>query len=215
MGTEEIVRALVSGVKPVRRLRGVGWRALLWAGFAVMCVSVGAYALGARSDLAWRVRDPTYLRGSALLLLIFALSARGAFRLSVPGVEGGAGARALPILGLLVWVSLIATGHSPSTSDPLSAAAGWPCVWRMACLAFAPTLAALFMLRKAAPLTPGWAGWFALLSAGSLAILGTQILCAKDDPRHLFLWHFGPLLAAALLGVHLGRWFLTRPDVRA
>ena len=146
-----------------------------------------------------------------MLLLIFVLSARSAFHLSVPGAERSAGARTLPILGLLVWVSLVAAGHSPAAGDPLP---GWPCVWRMACLAFLPAFAVLVMLRKAAPLRPGWTGWFALLSAGSLAILGTQIVCGRDDPRHVYLWHFGPLLAAGLIGIHLGRRFLTRRSVR-
>src|SRR5712691_10060633 len=192
MESEEVVRSLARDLKPVRRLRGVEWRTLLWAGFALSCVSIGTYALGARSDLSWKIRDPAYLRDNALLLLIFVLSARSAFHLSVPGAERSAGARTLPIAGLLVWVCLKAAGHSPGTSDSLAGAAawmnGWPCVLKMTCLALPPTLAVLFMLRKAAPLNPGWTGWFALLSAGSLSILGSQILCAKDDPRHVFLW---------------------------
>lgn len=207
MATEEVVRSLVRDLQPVRRLRGVQSRARLWATFALSCVFLGAWALGPRADLPMKIGDPGYLGGSALLLSIFALSARSAFHLSVPGAERAPGARALPILGLLLWATLLATGASAGTGGSLSAADGWPCVWRMTCLALTPTLAALIMLRKGAPLSPGWTGWFALLSTSSLAILGTQALCAKDDPRHLFLWHLGPLLAASLTGVHLGRWF--------
>src|SRR5712692_4932867 len=214
MRSEQVVRSLARNLKPVRRLYGVEWRTLLWAGFALLCVSIGTYALGPRSDLSWKIRDPAYLCESALLVLIFVFSARIAFHLSVPGAERSAGARTVPIAGLLAWVFLVAAGHSP---DSLAGAAvlmnGWPCVWRMTGLALAPTLAVMFMLRRAASLSPGWTGWFALLSAGSLAILGTQILCAKDDLRHLFLWHFGPVLAAALVGIHLGRWLLTRASV--
>jgi hypothetical protein len=217
MESEEVVRSLVRDLKPVRRLRGVEWRTLLWAGFALSCVWIGTYALGARSDRFWRFLDPAHLRDNALLLLVFVLSARSAFQLSVPGTERSTVARMLPIAGLLLWVCLRATGHSPGTSDTLAGASawmnGWPCFLKMSCLALLPTFAVLFMLRKAAPLSPGWTGSFALLSAGSLSIIGSQILCAKDAPRHVFLWHFAPVVAAGLVGIHLGRWLLTRPSI--
>jgi hypothetical protein len=209
--SEEIVRSLARDLKPVRRLPSVEWRTLFWAAFAVLCMSIETYALGARSDLSGKFRDPTYLLQGALLLLIFVLSARSAFRMSVPGDERSVGTRLPPIAGLVIWVGLVSAGHPP---ESVPASTGWSCVARMSCLALAPTVAVLFMLRKAAPLRPGWTGWFALLSASSLAILGTQILCANDDPRHVFLWHFGPLLGAALVGIHLGRWLLSRPAIR-
>ena len=216
MSSDKIIQSLARDLQPVRRLRGVEWRTLLWGGFALLCVSIGTYVLGARPDLSLKIRDPAYLCESVLLVLIFFFSARSAFHLSVPGAERSAGARMLPLLGLLLWACLIAIGHSDHSpwraADSMD---GWPCVWRMTGLALAPALAVLFMLRKAAPLSPGWTGWFALLSACSLAILGTQILCGNDDPRHLFLWHFCPVLAAGLVGIHLGRWLLTRARVRA
>jgi hypothetical protein len=80
----------------------------------------------------------------------------------------------------------------------------------MSCLALAPTISALVMLRRAAPLSQGWTGGLALLSAGSLAMLGTQMVCANDDAAHLLFWHFGPLLAATVVGIHLGRQLLIR-----
>lgn len=198
MRTDELVQRLAADLKPVRRLRGVGWRTLLWAVFALSCVAIGVWALGARADLPWKVRDPFYLLKNALLLSIFAASARSAFLLSVPGAERSVAARALPMAGLLLWVCLNAAGAS---TEPLPLASpGFPCVLRMAALALPPAVAILLALRRAAPLSPGWTGWFALLSAASLAMLGTQFVCAKDDPLHLFLWHFGPVLAAALIG---------------
>ena len=207
METEELARALAGSLEPVRRLAGVERRTLLWSGFALLCVSLGAWALGPRADLASKVRDPAWLRENALLLAVFVLSARSAFQLSVPGAERSAAARMLPLAGLLLWAALLAARLQ---ADPLPAAAGWLCISKMTCLALAPALAALVMLRRAAPLDPGWTGWSALLAAAALAILGTRALCAKDDPRHVFLWHFGPLLVAALAGIHLGRWLLAR-----
>jgi len=215
MSSDKIIQYLARDLQPVRRLRGVEQRTLLWGGFALSCVSIGTYVLGARPDLSQKIRDPAYLCESALLLvLIFVFSARSAFHLSVPGAERSKGARMLPLLGLLLWACLIAahSGHSPSgAADSIN---GWPCIWRMTGLALAPALAVLLMVRRAAPSSPGWTGWFALLSACSLAMLGTQILCANDDPRHLLIWHFGAVLVAGLVGIYLGRWLLTRAHVR-
>ena len=210
MSSDNIIESLARDLQPVQRLRGVERRALLWGGFALFCVSIGTYVLGARPDLSQKISDPAFLCESALLVLIFVFSARSAFHLSVPGAERSASARMLPLLGLLLWACLITTNSGHSPSGAAESMNGWHCILRMTGLALAPAPAILFMVRRAAPLSPGWTGWFALLSACSLAILGTQILCANDDPRHLLLWHFGPVLVAGLVGIHLGRWLLTR-----
>jgi hypothetical protein len=45
-------------------------------------------------------------------------------------------------------------------------------------------------------------------------MLGTQMLCMKDEARHVLMWHLGPVVAAAFLGVALGRLLLGRPTRR-
>jgi len=206
----------VNGLTPVRRLPGLGWRSALWTIFALACVCAGTFALGARPDLAGAIRDPAFLRANALLLLVFVLSARAAFQLSVPGSDRGAAARMLPLGGLLLWGCCIACGRSACALPPAPISiAGLSCAVKLLLLGLAPSLMGFSMLRKAAPLSPGWTGWFALLSPGSLALLGTRWVCAREDPLHLFLWHLLPALAAALLGIYLGRRLLARPRLRA
>jgi hypothetical protein len=144
--------------------------------------------------------------------VLFVLAARSASQLSVPGLERGGVTRSLPIVSWFVWVLLIAARWVPGThahvARSMVALAGLSCAWRMTWLALAPTLALIVMLRQAAPLKPGWTGLFALLSASSVAILGTQLLCAKDDARHILLWHVSPVVVAAMMGVCLGKWLL-------
>ena len=212
MNSDELVRSLVADLRPVRRLRSSGTRTLLWAAFALACVCAGAYAFGTRTDLSAKLHDPSFLAEGASLLLVFLLSGRGAFRFSVPGMERRKTAPALPLFGVLAWLLLIAARHS-SASEPV-APAGLGCCVRMICLALTPTLGLWWMLRRAAPLERGWTGLLALLSAGSLAVLGTQAICAKDEPLHLLLWHFAPLLVVVLLGAGLGESLLSRSWVR-
>jgi hypothetical protein len=213
MTTERLVDQLVADLAPVRLLRGADRRALAWAAFALLCVGAGAGALGFRPDLAARLRDPAFLLENASLLLLFALAARSAFHLSVPGAER-ATTRPAPLCGLLAWALLLAFRAAADPNGalpPHGAPAGWSCVARMTFLAIVPAIAGLGMLRRAAPLARGWAGLWALFSAGGLAILGTQLLCPKDGPGHVVLWHLVPLLITGLLGLGLGRWLLRRP----
>ncbi len=87
MTNDLLIRSFSADLKPVRRLRSVDLRTVVWAAFALLCVSIGTCALGTRPDLAGKIRDPAFLCEGALLLALFALSARTAFQASVPGAE--------------------------------------------------------------------------------------------------------------------------------
>jgi hypothetical protein len=210
METEQLVRSLAATLRPVRRLRPARWRAVLWAVPAVLCVSIGAVLLGPRSDLLSRAANPQFWLQNALLLFVSASSAAIAFQTSVPGSEVAGHVRALPLWGLLVWGFVLAGGAWAWESRGAAGmgGAGWTCVSRIALLGAVPAVFALLMLRRAAALRPGWTGAIALVSAASLAVVGMQMVCAKDDPRHLFVWHFLPAAACGLAGVLLGRRFL-------
>jgi hypothetical protein len=216
--SEELVRSLVEDLRPVRRLRGVDSRTLLWAAFALACVCIGVYALGARPDLSSKLGDPAYRYENASLLLVFILSARSAFHLSVPGLERGQATRTLPMVGLLVWLSIVALRYSSGAGEPAAGAAaslaGWSCVWRMIRLALLPSVALFLMLRRAAPQRREWTGWFALLSSGSLAMMGTQLICARDEPRHVLLSHCGAVLLVGLVGMLVARLVLSSGSAR-
>jgi hypothetical protein len=210
--SDELVRSLVADLAPVRRLRSAGSRATLWAVLAVSCVGLAAYAVGARSDLADKLRDPAYLAKSVALLLVFAGGARCAFQLSIPGGERSPRARTIPVIGLVVWVLLIASRWSPAASAPTAGADSWvhglPCVLRMVGLGLVPGLAILVMLRRAAPREPGWTGWFAFVAVTAVAILGTQMICMTDEPGHVLWWHVVPVLISAAVGAGAGRSWL-------
>ena len=218
MKTDDLLRSLVDEMKPVRRLRGGAERALIWAAFAAICVGIATWALGMRSDLSAKLTDVSFLIEGTSLLAVFALSARSAFQLSIPGMEKVETTRTSPLLGLLAWLLLVAIRHTSGTNAPvlesMASLAGVSCLSRVASLALAPALAIFAMLRKAAPGRRRWTGFFALLSASSLAVLGTQLLCSKDDPQHVLLWHFGPVLIAGLVGAALGALFLDRSTTR-
>lgn len=211
MKSEAVIQALVTDLKPVRRLPSGGARTLRWATFSLLAVALGSWALGTRADLWIELGEPSFLRESVSLLILFVLAGRSAFQLSIPGAADQRYARALPLLGLVAWLVLILARYSAGAHVPADMS-GSRCFWRMSWLSLLPALTLFFMLRKAAPLDREWTGLMALLSAASLAMLGTQFVCAKDDLAHLLLWHFTPVLLVALAGISFGQ--LVLPDGR-
>jgi hypothetical protein len=175
--------------------------------FAIVFVTAGTFLLEPRNDLLSRLRDPLFVLANAVLLVVFLVCHRIAFELSVPGAERSTAARALAVWGVLTWGLVLAIPHATSIG---AVPTGWRCISRTASLALLPSIAAFSMLRRAAPLKPGWTGFFALLAAAAIATSGMQMICAKDDPAHVLYWHFIPVLVCAAGGARLGRWLLGR-----
>jgi hypothetical protein len=207
MRTEELISTLVADLAPVRRLRNADTRTVLWASLALVCGGLGTFLLGVRPDLQVRLVDSTYLAEGVALLVLFASSARCAFALTVPGNEVGVLKRNLPVLALVAWILLVAARTS---SIGFSLSPGLRCVWRMLALGLAPAAAAFFMLRKAAPRKRGRTGLFALLSVAALGSLGTHIICTRDAPGHILVWHAAPLVVTVLIGIAAGAFLLRR-----
>jgi hypothetical protein len=217
--TDALVRSLTSDLVPVRRLRNVNIRTALWAGLAALCVALGTLALGARPDLARKLSDVGYLAESAALVAVSVSAARCAFRLGVPGIEPTALAWTVLAAAWALWVLRVASRWSAGGMAVELAAMSWveglPCIWRMLGLALAPAATGLILVRKAAPWRRGWAGSCAVLAACSLAMVGTQAVCARDAAGHVLAWHVMPVAATALLGAAIGRRILRPGATRA
>lgn len=212
--SDALVRSLTGDLTPVRRLRNVNTRTALWAGLAALCVALGTLVLGARPDLAHKLSDADYLVESAALIAVFVSAARCAFRLGVPGLEPTALAWTVPAAAWALWVLRVASrwsaGGQAGELAAMSWVAGLPCIWRMLGLALVPAATGLVMLRESAPWRGGWAGSCMALAACSLAMLGTQAVCARDAAGHVLAWHATPVVAVALVGAAVGRRILQR-----
>ena len=217
--TDALVRSLTGELTPVRRLRNVNLRTALWAGLAALCVALGTLSLGPRPDLARKLSDAGYLLESAALIAVLVSAARCAFCLGVPGIELTALAWPVPAAAWALWVLHVASRWSANGRvvelDAMSWVGGLPCIWRMLALALVPAATGLIMLRKAAPRQRRWVGVCMVLAACSLAMLGTQVVCARDAAGHVLVWHAAPVAAAALVGATLGRRILRRSSTRS
>jgi hypothetical protein len=201
MTCDDMIDSLVAGLAPVRRLRSPDVRASVWAGLATLCVGVGCYGLGLRPDVLRKFGDASYLAEAAALLALVGFSARNAFRRSVPGAHVGSWS-----WPAVAWVAhVVLRGLAGSGDAGLSWATGLPCVARIAGLAAVPAIAMLIMLRRAAPTARRRTGVLALVAAAALAVIGTQLVCAKDGASHVLVWHAGPVALIALAGLAAGK----------
>lgn len=209
MNRRHIIHSLVADLTPVRRLRSAGTRTSLWLGLAILSVGMGCYGLGPRLDLSQKLLDLGYLTENAALIAMAVCAASCGFRLGVPGAGPGVGLRIAPILACCAWVIVLAIRGSAGFADAAPAwTAGLPCVARIAGLALVPAAAMFVLLRRAAPAARARTGSLALVAATTLAVVGTQLVCAKDGPGHILLWHAGPVVFASLLGRLAGRAWL-------
>jgi hypothetical protein len=210
MTRDDIIASLVAELAPVRRLRSADTRASLWAGLAIVCISLGCYCLGTRADLPRKLLDVHYLAESAALLAMAALAARDVFHASVPGSARSPGLRTAPAIAGLVWIVLVVLRWLAGPREFASSwAAGLPCVARIAGLALVPAVAIVAMLRRGAPAMQRRTGLLSFVAAAALGVAGAQLLCARDESAHVLIWHAGPLALAALIGFAVGRPLLT------
>ena len=200
MTTDELVHALAKDLTPVRRLPSAEWRTLGFCVFGLALVGLALAVHGLRPDWQRKLADPEFLREEVALVAVFAAAAWAAQRMAVPG-RGHFAVQALPLVGLGVWLALVASRHAGfgDLGPP-----GIKCAARMAALAFVPLLALVLALRRAAPLEPGRALALAAWSASALGMFATQFLCPRDGTLHVLVWHGSPVVLAGVVAFALG-----------
>jgi hypothetical protein len=212
MKSDDLIRALASDLRPAPPMARPEKRAERWSTFVVIFVGAGSAALGLRTDLARRLHETLLVTQSLLVILLALIAGAWAFRSSVPGAEGHVLLRVLPFLALFAWLLSLLLGDASTARG--ASWAGVICVRNMVLLATAPAIGLVLMLRRAAPLDGGWTGLLSFLSSAAFGLAGTQLVCGKDDPIHGVLWHFAPVVMAAVVGMLLGRRLFLRRSPR-
>jgi hypothetical protein len=180
-------------------------------GLVLPLLTVAVGFVGLRADLSLKLQDPSYVVETALLLVFFCAGTLAALRSAIPGA-GWNGTTRLVIVAVVVWALLIAA-QGASASSPIELRSGLSCLRRTLFLAIAPLGALVTLVRRAAPLDTKASGSLVMFSVGTLAVLGTRLLCARDDVAHALIWHVTPVALLALLGWFGGRVCLSERAV--
>ncbi|MEZ0261906.1 MAG: NrsF family protein [Alphaproteobacteria bacterium] len=207
--TDKLISDLTKDLKPVKRLPRVALRAGLWAVFTLgaIAVAICAFTKGPREDLHTAAHNHVFCCETLAILVAGVLATVAAFRLCVPDVKVRGVVQAMTGLATFIWLTLIgAQVHRAGLVPPEPA--GEPCLTDLSLFMAVPLLGAVFMVMRAASVFPALAGYCAVLATGSFGALGMRLLCANDEPAHLLVWHFLPVMIFALCGLPLGKILL-------
>lgn len=214
MDTNELVSKLVDELKPVKQLPSAKCCSVYWGGMAAFLV-VGAVIVlgGVRPDFLEIIRRPVFLFENIAMLVAGLLAASVAFQLRVPQAV-----ITRPIKGLLtaataIWIFEVIRCYLNASDLASEARLDFAhyihdCLIDLTLMMAIPAAFMFFMLKKGATTQALWAGYAALLATASFAALGMRYLCASDDPAHLLVWHFLPVVVYAAIGSLIGRTLL-------
>ncbi len=206
MKTEDLIVQLAGAATPVRPLDRPAVRFLRWLGAAVPFAVLFVVLVGPRPDLSTVIDRTAFLASTSLMIATALIAAASALATGVPGRERG-WAGAMPFALAAIWVGLLVAWVVPS-GTPGPRVAVQPlhllCIVEIAAIGLVPAIGLLAMLRRAAPLRPGWSALLASLAGLALGTAATEFLCPTSVPVHLVLGHALPAAiltcAAALAG---------------
>lgn len=211
MKTNNLINELTRNLQPVKKVSDPKISFLKWLSISFLCLGVGLLFFGVRDDLQnaiYRLEFSIQLLDTIALAL---LSAFSAFLLSIPDKKHPI-IETLPLMSGLLWLTLII--FALINAETIRGGLGLNCLKEIVILAVFPAAALFSIIMHAAPLNKSKVGLLVLLSAAGLGAFGTQLICVNDDPLHVLLWHFTPVVGIGLIGMFVGsilfRWDAVR-----
>lgn len=216
MRTEELIVQLVGEATPVRRLERPSVRAIRWVAVMTATAAVAVFVMQPRQDLPAALQDSAYAARALSTAATAMLAAAMSLVLSVPGAERSRYQRALPFLALASWTLVLGAvlgreGNAVARLETFPVNPG--CIYQIVALSAIPAASLLWMVRRAAPLSPGWNALLAGLAAAAFGAASTQLLCPVDDAAHQLVGHVVPAMTLAGAIAIVGRLLLHRFSV--
>lgn len=210
-----LIAQLARDATPVTPLPSPAIRCGAWLLSATAAAAIVTIVLGLRPHVGAHLQDTRFVAAAIATFGLAVAAAASAFVISVPGNGDRPGIRALPLLAVLPWATLLwwrlTAAASADGIEPIAllAATRWHpvCVLLILTIAALPGIALFTMLRRAAPLHAWWTGALAALASLALGGVGTQFVCPIDAPGHQLLWHFTPVVLLTFTGLFLGARF--------
>jgi hypothetical protein len=205
---EELIKDLVSDLKPVRGAGRSGsataiWLAIAAAYSAAILYATGPWRAGAFGALA---AEPLFAIETLLAAGAITLLARAALRSAIPGVDL---ARELmwPALLLGGWIGIYVLGFWYPAHPVSMLGKREHCVWQTVLFGLPSLALMLGVARRYLPLWPRTTGLVAGAASASIPAALMQFACMYV-PSHILTHHIGPIALVAVLGMGAGRFAL-------
>jgi len=192
-------------------------RPLRWTFVSAMAAGLGvaalafALTLGIRPDAAFAIQTWRYDFKFLMTLTLAVTSARLVWRLARPAADARSAELAMAVAPALLLAAVLyelwvvpESGWLPRAMGSNSVA----CVVSITFLSLAPLTAAVYALRRSAPLRPGLAGAAAGLLASALAATLYAMHCPDDSPLFGAIWYTAAMALVTIAGMLAGRQLL-------
>jgi len=205
--TPDLIQAMATNLRPVRRLRGPILRAGSWLLLAGVVLTLLAVSQGLRADLSARLLDPAFVVGTAASLMTGVLAAVAAFMASLP--DRSRLWLVLPLPALAVWLAGI--GDQCLTHwvafDPAGLTLGETarCLATLILTSLPLSLAMMMMLRYATVLSPTAVTLMGSLAVAAITASALSLFHALDATAMILMWNIGTAALFLGLGGFLGR----------
>jgi hypothetical protein len=186
-----------------------------WRIFAAWVLAAAGYIglivtfyLHPRPDLTEKFHEPLFMAEIMLLTALLLSAIFNAAILSFPDQYQFRRIIGLPavVFGIFCAVMVMAWRAMPVPNPPVPD--GMECLVCITLLSLAPALMIFYKIRRMASTRPAYAGASATLAAFAIGALALRLSEDTNSITHIVIWHYAPMLAAAAIGIVLGRKLL-------
>ena len=207
--TEHFIERIVENTSPVKPVGHPFWLTVKWlAGMGIFLV-LTVVVYGPRPDLAEKLHSLLFVAEIALLVALIITTSLSAALLSFPDLYQKRKMIYLPVGVAMLFMLLMLGANFSAVPPPPVPMHSFQCTLSIAFLACLPALVMFYSVRKIASTHPYLAGSIALLCAFSLGALSLRLFEQTDSIMHVIQWHYLPMIGVSILGVWLGKRFLS------
>lgn len=202
--TDQLIAQLAAqpAVAPARS----PWRiAARWLAATLAYVALLVAIAGTRPDLMLKFQSPLFMGEIALLVAIILFSSLSAALLAFPDGHQHRALAAAPLVFFLAFIGLMLAALQ---RDAGPSPHGVEC---LACISFYSLFPALWMfwqVRRLATTQRKRSGAIVAVTAFSIGALALRLCEPTDNIAHVVLWHYLPMIGAAVLGAAIGQRLL-------
>ncbi len=205
--TEQLIASLAGEAVAVRPVTMGAVCARWMAGF-VSYVAILVAITGVRPDFAELLHHPLFVGEIGLLAALVISSALTAALLSFPDRYQQRWLLRLPLVLFVAFAGvLIAEWLQHPIATPFTFQ-GAECLTCITAYALVPGAWLLWQMRKLASTHADTAGAAAVMASFAMGAMALRLKEPTDSIAHLVQWHYVPMLAAALIGLGLGKRLL-------
>lgn len=210
MQSEELISQLAQHAESTSKRATPARLFALWLAALLAYIILASLWVGVRPDLSLQLSSKPYLAELIALMAILASSCLSAAYLAYPDMYQKRRLVLLPGLAMFAFIAVLGfeLAYAAPSEHSHDHDHGYMCSLHITVMALLPACLIFYGIGKMASTHLGYAGAIAMCASFSTGALIARLGEHNDSIPHMVLWHYPPIILAALAGVLLGRWLL-------